>query len=283
MWKIAVTMGAAVFGCCLRSAYERKYFSVSVYELISKKIQTEKTFVFLSDLHDNWFGKGQERLLKEIDNVKPDAILMGGDMMVVKEQARLETTLFLAGQLVQRYPVYYGNGNHENRMDRKRYLYGNQYDILVEELEKLGVCHLSNASVQLDQEICISGLNLDRSYYRKFASEKMEVSYIEERLGKAASNQYQILLAHSPLFRKTYAEWGADLTLSGHFHGGTIGVPILGGLMTPQFHFFKDCCKGSLKTGNKMMIVSRGLGTHSINFRLNNQAELVVIKIRPAG
>ena len=137
--------------------------------------------------------------------------------------------------------------------------------------------------MQLDQEICISGLNLDRSYYKKFASEKMEVSYIEERLGKAASNQYQILLAHSPLFRKTYAEWGADLTLSGHFHGGTIGVPILGGLMTPQFHFFKDCCKGSLKTGNKMMIVSRGLGTHSINFRLNNQAELIAVKIRPAG
>lgn len=281
MWKFAATAGAAVLGCCLRSVYERKYFVVSVYELTSNKIRTERTFVFLSDLHDNWFGKGQERLLRSIDRLRPDAVLVGGDMMVVKEQARLEATLFLARRLAQHYPVFYGNGNHENRMDRKRYLYGNQYDILVEELKKAGVCHLSDKSVQLDQEVRISGLNLDRSYYKKLASEEMEVSYIEKRLGKASSDQYQILLAHSPLFRKTYAEWGADLTLSGHFHGGTIGVPGLGGLMTPQFHFFQESCRGCLETGNNTMIVSRGLGTHSINVRLNNQAELVAVRVRP--
>lgn len=50
--------------------------------------------------------------------------------------------------------------------------------------------------------------------------------------------------------------------------------------MTPQFHFFLDCCGGCLKTEGKTMIVSRGLGTHSINIRLNNRPELVTVKVK---
>ena len=35
-------------------------------------------------------------------------------------------------------------------------------------------------------------------------------------------------------------------------------------------------------TDRKAMIVSRGLGTHSVNIRLNNRPELVVVHIMPA-
>jgi len=283
MWKWAMAAGAAALACCLRSAYERKHFVTDVYELESEKISGEKTFVFLSDLHDNWFGRGQEQLFKAIDRARPDAVLIGGDMMVVKKRADLGCVLFLVRQLAKRYPVYYGNGNHESRMDRKRYLYGNQYDRFVEELKKAGVCHLSDESADLGGEVRISGLNLGREYYEKFASGEMEVSYIEEHVGKAAADRYQILLAHSPLFGDAYAGWGADLALSGHFHGGTIRIPGLGGLMTPQFHFFRKCCGGCFKRGSQALIVSRGLGTHSINLRLNNPSELVVIRIKPLG
>lgn len=280
MWKWMIA-GAAAVGCCLRSAYERKHFVTDVYELTSEKIKKDMTFVFLSDLHDNCFGKGQRQLLEAIDRIRPDAVLIGGDMMVVKKRARLDTALFLVRQLAGRYPVYYGNGNHESRMDRKREIYGGQYDRFVKELKKAGACHLSDRSVDIDGNVRISGLNLERRYYNKRVSSEMEVSYIEKRLGPAADGRYQILLAHSPLFREAYGAWGADLTLSGHFHGGTIRLPRLGGLMTPQFHFFLDCCGGCLKSGDKTMIVSRGLGTHSINIRLNNQAELVVVRLSP--
>ena len=51
--------------------------------------------------------------------------------------------------------------------------------------------------------------------------------------------------------------------------------------MTPQFHFFEKSCGGCLRAEGKDVVVSRGLGTHSINIRLNNQAELVAIKLRP--
>lgn len=284
MWKLIMVAGAAVSGCCLRSVYERKNFVTDVYELTSEKVTREKTFVFLSDLHDNCFGKGQTKLLDAIDNINPCAVLVGGDMMVIKKNADLEPALFLMRELAKRYPVYYGNGNHESRMDRKRYLYGDRYDVFVRELKKAGVCHLSDASAEFDDEVRISGLEIERSYYdKRIPASRMEVSYIEKRLGHASDDKYQILLAHSPLFYKTYGQWGADLTLCGHFHGGTIRIPRVGGLMTPQFHFFEKSCGGNLKACGKDVIVSRGLGTHSVNVRLNNQAELVAVKIQNPG
>lgn len=281
MGRLAVASGIAAAACWLESSWERKHFVTETYELSSPKIREETTFVFLSDLHDNCFGPGQKTLLTEIDKINPDAVLIGGDMMVVKRQARLKPTLLLVKKMADSYPVYYGNGNHECRMDRKRYVYGDRYDRFVRELKKMGVCHLSDTSVILPGQICLSGLNLEKRYYKKRAGRDLEVSYIEKRLGVPGKEKFQILLAHSPLYHETYARWGADLTLSGHFHGGTIRIPGLGGLMTPQFHFFLDCCGGRLRIGDKTMIVSRGLGTHSINIRLNNRPELVVIRLRP--
>lgn len=279
MWRLAAAAGAVA--CCLRSEWERRHFVTQMYELSSEKVEEEKTFVFLSDLHDNCFGPGQRELLKEIDRLRPDGILIGGDMMVVKKEARLEASLFLVKKLARLYPVYYGNGNHENRMERKREKYGDQYDVLVRELKRAGVCHLSDQSVDLPGNIRVSGLNLEKKHYKKRAGGRLEGSYIERRLGAASKDRYQILLAHSPLFGQAYADWGADLTLSGHFHGGTIRIPGLGGVMTPQFHFFLDCCGGCLKVEDKTMIVSRGLGTHSINIRLNNRPELTVVRLKP--
>ena len=109
----------------------------------------------------------------------------------------------------------------------------------------------------------------------------MPAHYIEEKVGNPASGHFQILLAHSPLFFANYADWGADLTLCGHFHGGTIRLPGLGGVMTPQYQFFLPWCAGIFEDQGHYMAVSRGLGTHSINIRLNNRPQLLVLHICP--
>lgn len=281
MWKWILTLAAVTGGGLLaRSAYERKTLAVDTYEIKTDKIVRDRTFVFLSDLHDNCFGEGQKDLLDAIAREKPDAVLIGGDMMVVKKRADIDAALFFVEKLAKQYPVYYGNGNHENRMEQKRDIYGGQYDRLVKAFTDMGVHHLSDAFAAIDEEIVVYGLNLEHRYYKKFSHETMEADYIERRIGRGDKKRYQILLAHSPLYHDAYARWGADLTLCGHFHGGTIRIPGLGGLMTPQFQFFKKCCGGLFWNHGKAMIVSRGLGTHSINIRLNNKPELVVIRLR---
>lgn len=100
-------------------------------------------------------------------------------------------------------------------------------------------------------------------------------------LGMADSGRFQILMAHSPMFFDAYAQWGADLTLAGHFHGGTIRIPGLGGLMTPQYQFFLPYCAGDFEKNEHRMIVGRGLGTHSVNIRLGNRPQLMAVRLLP--
>ncbi len=280
MWMWIVAAATAVW-LCLRSAFERKVFTTDVYELRSEKVTKEYTFAFLSDLHDNKFGPGQRRLLAAIDRVRPDAVLIGGDMMVVKQGVEIENALYFLKRLARRYPVYCGNGNHENRLDRDRRHYGDRYDRYVSGLTAAGVTYLSDASAVFDGEVQISGLDLPRKYYRKRCPSLLADGFISRRLGQADGRRFQILLVHSPKFFDAYCSWGADLALTGHYHGGTIWLPFLGGVMTPQYEFFRKDCQGLHKKGKRCMIVSRGLGTHSINLRLNDRAQLVVVKVRP--
>ena len=75
----------AVAAICLgRSEYEKKALSVEEMNLYSDKVSKDRTFIFLSDLHENTFGPDNEKLIRAIDKIRPDAILNGGDLIVTK-------------------------------------------------------------------------------------------------------------------------------------------------------------------------------------------------------
>lgn len=265
-----------------RSQYERDRFTVERTVIRSAKIRAPRRLVFLSDLHDKEFGDGNRKLLRAIRAAKPDAVLIGGDMMVAKSgRADLAVTAQLLSGLADLCPVYYGNGNHEQRLLRERDIYGAKYRELQRLLRANGVVHLSDASADFGEDIRISGLNIDERYYRNFVPAHMGSGYLQRHLGPADSGRFQILLAHSPLFFPAYRQWGADLSLAGHFHGGTIRLPLLGGVMTPQYQFFLPWCAGTFARAGRYMIVSRGLGTHSINIRIGNRPQVVVVELQP--
>ncbi len=278
MW---ITAAAAAVWVCIRSVYERKVFTTDTYELRSEKVTREHTFVFLTDLHDNCFGSGQRRLLAAIGRVKPEAVLIGGDMVTAREGVQIETAASLIKELAGRYPVFCGNGNHENRMKRDRARYGDAFSRYLRELTEAGVTYLGNAGAAIDDEVFVSGLDLAQRYYRHRNAAQLDEAYITRRLGAADPARYQILLAHSPKYADAYGKWGADLALCGHYHGGIIWIPGLGGLMSTQFELFCRKCQGLHEKDGHAMIVGRGLGTHSVNLRLNNISQLVVVKIKP--
>ncbi len=280
---LAAAVGSAgVAAGLLCSHYERGHFVVEETQVISEKIRHPYTLVFLADLHDKEFGPGNERLLHAIKKVKPDAVLIGGDTMVARpDLAGLEVTGRLLEGLSSLCPVYYGNGNHEQRLWQKQEDYGTLYRDFRRLLHKYGVVYLSDASVRHDADVQISGLNIDRRFYNKFMPPHMSLHYMVSHLGAADTDAFQILLAHSPLFFDTYAAWGADLTLAGHFHGGTIRLPALGGVMTPQYQFFSPYCAGTFEEDGRVMIVSRGLGTHTVNIRFQNRPQVVLVKLAP--
>lgn len=278
-------LAAAAAGLVARSEYEKKHFVTERYRITSDKIKDkEYNFVFLSDLHNNEFGPGSCKLLTAIEAIRPDAVFIGGDMIIAKGDGELEPALRLVEALAARYPVYYGNGNHEERLDREREVYGSRYDGFMARLQAAGVHYLSDRSEAFGEDIRITGANLDESYYRhRFTIPKLPEGELERRVGKASKDRFQILLFHSPLFFDDCRRWGADLTLSGHFHGGTIRLPLLGGVMTPQYQFFLPWCAGRFDRDGRTMLVSRGLGTHSINIRLNDRPQLMWLTIGGNG
>ena len=80
--------------------------------------------VFLSDLHDMSYGRGNERLLQEIRNQDPKAVFVGGDMIVGARQPHMHAAVALMDELTKRYPVYCANGNHDHRMREQPEMYG---------------------------------------------------------------------------------------------------------------------------------------------------------------
>ncbi len=284
MWLIPAGMAAAAAGGLARSQYERRHFVVEETKIVSAKLQKPRKLVFLSDIHDNEFGSSNERLLEAVRKIRPDAALIGGDTMVVKPgKCRLEVTKRLIAGLSGICPVYYANGNHEQRMRKELRQYGGLYREFRRILRGYGAIYLSDRSALLGDDIRISGLDIGKKYYYDFKPARMLPEYIAGRLGAADADRFQILLAHSPMFFDAYAGWGADLALAGHFHGGTVRLPVLGGVMTPQYQLFLPYCAGVFENKGRHMIVSRGLGTHSINIRFGNLPQVVAVRLEPAG
>ena len=278
----AAAAGALAAGL-FESSRERKTLTVPEYVIRSTKLHGRaRRLVFLTDLHDCEFGKDNEELLQRIRELHPDAVLIGGDMMTVKKTAEIGLTLQLVERLAERWPLCYADGNHETRMDRDRGRYGDLYDRLEAGLRKAGARHLKDSSCILREDIRVTGITVEKKYYAKFRCDEMTPDYITEHAGPADGKRFQILLVHTPLFLRAYAEWGADLSLAGHFHGGTIRLPGGIGLMTPQFQFFRKDVTGRHVCGDSTMLVSSGLGTHSIDLRINNRPQIVAVRLLPA-
>ena len=85
------------------------------------------------------------------------------------------------------------------------------------------------------------------------------------------------MLTLRPYYFDTYAEYGADLVLSGHIHGGIVRFPLLGGLISPQMELFPKYDAGIYEKNGTTMIVTRGLGTHFPPIRIANRPELIVL------
>ena len=263
--------------------WETHHFVITRYEVKAKKLPKEmraKKIIFLSDFHNQKYGEKSKKLVEAIQNEHPDLILIGGDMLVGKSTIPYDNAVDFVKQLPKIAPVYYTNGNHEQRMHEKPEVYGNRYFQYKEELEKDGVVFLNNDRILFGEEnIQIVGMEIPKKCYTKIKKTELELSEIKERIGEKEDG-FTILMAHHPGYAKQYWQWGADLVLSGHLHGGVVRLPFLGAAISPQYHLFPRYSGGYYKEGEKGIIVSRGLGMHTIKIRLWNPAEMVVFTLQ---
>lgn len=327
MKKKLLYFSGFLFCCQLRSRYERRCLKTEHYRLCVPSLTRPYRILFLSDMHERSFGPGQSRLLRHIDALRPDLILVGGDMIISYKHRdggrdKVEQSLVLLKALQRRYPVVYGMGNHEQRLADKAAAGDVRAQSLYDEFcgQLSQVCFLDNERLRF-HELSLCGVSLPGTVYgRLFPHGKKPIdtaalasAIVErqaprgwaERFGMAENDRtpggsgaipgmmtlgaaeavpaFSIFLCHHPLYLAEMGVLGAGLVLSGHYHGGTIRLPFLGGVMTPQYQFFVPECAGWHKEGSCRMLVSRGMGTHSINIRLNNKPELTLLELQPTG
>lgn len=287
---------------------ERKLIGITRYVISSERFPKKAgkvSFVLLADLHNSNFGKRNERLVKKIEQLNPDYILVAGDMINKKEAAYPSNAYDLLESLAKKYMIYYAYGNHEQRMEQ----YGNKdnpylktksngrtaassLDIeslnstwveFKDRLEAAGVLFLNNKTVRIERNgsmIGLTGISIDHVYFERYSTPEMEDEYLKELICSDTRHEYHIVIAHNPYYFQSYANWGADLVAAGHFHGGMVRLPGVGGMISPQAKFFPKYDAGLYDEKGSHMIVSRGLGSHSVMPRLFNIPELVYLELQ---
>lgn len=277
----AAGAGSTVLGLAIW--HDMHYFVTRRYAVRSPKIRKDTRLVVLADLHDQVYGRHNERLLDAIDALHPDLVVSVGDLITASfRPATLkgEESTALLMTLARRYPTIVLNGNHETKLDEYSDKYGSFYDDYEAMVSSAGALILRNEAAKLaDRGICVTGLELPTEYFGHILRKPLPEERMRSMIGTKDPVLFNLLLAHHPDYFPEYAAWGADLVLSGHIHGGIIRLPRLGGVIAPTWHLFPKYDGGRFTEGDSTMILSRGLGTHTIPVRLGNPGELVVVDL----
>ncbi|SFP92384.1 hypothetical protein SAMN02910358_00102 [Lachnospiraceae bacterium XBB1006] len=281
-----VTVFVILCLCIIAMAIELQRFKITNYTVHSKKLKQEYTVLFLSDLHGKTF---QGRLLNKVKAANPDYIFLGGDVVTKRKRKELTTMIPFLASLQKIAPVYYGFGNHETTIEEifcpKEETYRTLFHDYCEQIRQFGIRIVRNESINLNEELMLSVLELPSVYYRKREKVTLSEEELFSFLKPMNTDQFHILMAHHPIFAETYGKLHPDLILSGHTHGGLVRFPWIGSILSTELLWFPKYDGGpywiKTKTGKIPFYVSKGLGYHSYPIRILNRAEMLKIHLLP--
>jgi predicted MPP superfamily phosphohydrolase len=234
--------------------------------------------VQISDLHSKEFGSNQKNIIAKIKRLKPDIIVITGDIIDRRRYSETESLTFVR-EAVKLVPVYYCTGNHEAWS-------GKFENSLEDKLKNAGAKLLRNESDLLKrggEVINILGVDDPAFNTNNYIEDYKDSTYMENSIkqviGRIDTKNYTILLSHRPELINTYEGNKIDIVFSGHGHGGQIRLPFIGGIIAPEQGFFPKYSSGQYKLNECNMIVSRGLGNSIAPFRIFNLPNIVMVTL----
>ncbi len=228
--------------------------------VVENKDLSGMRIVFASDFHIKPYERGRlSKIISEINNQKPDLILLGGDYVSGHKPTMTMRSNKIAAELnnlKSKYGVYAVMGNHDG--------WQGKYQI-IKDLEQNGITVLENA-------------NKDFGLFTVAGVEDIQTGNpnVEKALLGAGKNI--ILLTHNPDIFPQIPE-NVTLVLAGHLHGGQVNIPGRGNFIIPS-KYGKKYLYGEVKEHNKTLFTSKGLGTSILPIRFNCPPEIVVIDFK---
>lgn len=218
--------------------------------------------VQLTDLHIGSYdrvdrGKEWARLANE---QRADLAVVTGDIVTAGTEFYGDAAAVI-GELSAPDGVVATLGNHDQW----------DADACTRALEARGVTVLRNQSLTLERDgarLHVAGID-DRYAGR---------DDLDRTLADCDAGAPTVLLSHYPDFFEPAAQRGVALVLSGHTHGGQIGVPFLARFVNVA-SLSKQRAAGLVQQGKSALYVSAGLGTTGPPLRLGIAPEIAVIEL----
>ena len=220
--------------------------------------------VQVSDIHLSPFlsEKQLERAIDMANEARAHVALVTGDL-ISRRGDPLDACLLQVGRLRAEAGVFGCMGNHE--------VYVNVEDYVAAEAARRGVRFLRYQAAPLHFGNAV--LNLAGVDYQPFNS--LYLVGAERLMEPGCLN---VLLSHNPDVFPVAAEQEWDLTISGHTHGGQIGMEILHHNVSPA-RYFTPYVRGLYRIDRTAGYVSRGLGTVGLPVRLGAPPEVSLIRL----
>lgn len=209
----------------------------------------------ISDVHlgANYSLERLEKLLQKISDDKPDLLAITGDIFDCKSLNAQAIQLVDSFTDKFKFGIYYCHGNHEHHRGISEIESG---------LSKTKIHWLVNRSENVTSKLYILGVDYPKSSPIMSSGgrgdadkifEQQKRNFVEKALQGVPFDSVCILLAHHPEFIDDGFEKNIPLTLTGHTHGGQIGI--FGMSLMPLFKYTRgmvknDNCFGYVHVGN---------------------------------
>lgn len=229
---------------------------ITQYRVPAPTLSRTYRLALVSDLHNCRWEKTADAIFRE----QPDAVVIAGDLMENTGTGGDRALAFLA-KITPHFPVFYGLGNHEKFLGESDY----------QRIRETKATLLVNGSA-LFGELRIGAVGPE------LRGNSGEISDVHRSFLSAFEKEdgYLILLCHRPeWYVRAIRDLDIPLVLSGHAHGGQVrllGRPVF----SPGQGLFPKYAQG-MHDGR--LIVSRGLGNHTVVPRFFNAPELCMITV----
>ncbi len=246
--------------------WPRGVANTSRFEISENKVELQElpigfegyTILQLSDLHLRGRGEHLDALLKAIESLEYDLVVLTGDYSPGFADSTELKAAMTDLRSVLKTEVYAILGNHDSIE-------------MVPWLAKLDIAVLLNEGATISHagdEIYLAGVD---DYHR------FRLSNIERALS-GRGRRMTVLLNHSPEQYRQAAYADVQLYLAGHTHGGQICLP---NGFAPKMNI--ECSRrvgsGAWQFDTMIGYTSRGVGASLVNVRFNCPPELVLHKL----
>ena len=267
---VAAGAGAAAWGLFESQWVERRRLDIDVSGLPA--VLEGLTILHVSDLHAGTPSLNMRAFRKSVDfalETRPDLIALTGDIVshprasrpVIAELERLRPPLGIVAVL----------GNHDVGASNDPFSRG----AMIEDWGEAPVTLLRGETRAIE----VRGVRIEVGGLDAAAWVGGRARPSGELFSDAAD--LRLLLAHFPEAAEELAPGSADLVLCGHLHGGQICLPTPRGKLrlAHGVHRFRE---GIYRDRATTVVITRGLGTTLVPFRVAARPEVSLLRLRRA-